>query len=68
MGSRAQGGAGGQSAALKGGGGAGGGGGYYGGGGGGGGSSYVEPSAIKSRVWPGWKDATGDGLIVIDWQ
>lgn len=38
------------------------------GGGGGGGSSYVEPSAIKSRIWSGWKGATGDGLIVIDWQ
>lgn len=38
------------------------------GGGGGGGSSYVEPSAIKFRFWGGWKNATGDGQIVISWQ
>jgi hypothetical protein len=37
------------------------------GGGGGGGSSYVEPSAIKSRVWTGWK-AAGDGLVVFSWD
>jgi hypothetical protein len=63
--------------------GGGGGGGYYGGGGGGGGgdafyhltqgggggggSSYVEPSAIKSRMWTGWK-AKGDGLVVFSWN
>jgi hypothetical protein len=37
------------------------------GGGGGGGSSYVEPSAIKSRMWTGWK-AKGDGLVVFSWN
>jgi hypothetical protein len=37
------------------------------GGGGGGGSSYVEPSAIKSRMWAGWK-STGDGLVVFSWN
>jgi len=37
------------------------------GGGGGGGSSYVEPSAIKSRTWTGWKKAPGDGLVVLSW-
>ncbi len=37
------------------------------GGGGGGGSSYVEPSAIKSRMWTGWK-SKGDGLIVFSWN
>ena len=37
------------------------------GGGGGGGSSYVEPGAIKSRMWTGWK-AKGDGLVVFRWQ
>jgi hypothetical protein len=63
--------------------GGGGGGGYYGGGGGGGGgdasyyltqgggggggSSYVEPSAIKSRMWTGWK-VKGDGLVVFSWN
>jgi hypothetical protein len=67
----------------KGGAGGGGGGGYFGGGGGGGGagtssgsgsgggggggSSYVEPSAIKFRFWGGWKNATGNGQIVISW-
>ncbi len=67
-----------------GGGGGGGGGGYYGGGGGGGGindysggvpgagggggSSYVEASAIKVRLWRGWKKANGDGLVVLSWQ
>ncbi len=66
-----------------GGGGGGGGGGYFGGGGGGGGgsdsfvgasgggggggSSYVEPSALTQHQWRGWKDATGDGVIVIRW-
>ncbi|HLY03727.1 MAG TPA: glycine-rich protein [Candidatus Cybelea sp.] len=60
-------------------GGAGGGGGYYGGGGGagapgkgnsgggGGGSSYVEPSAIKSMMWTGWRE-TGDGRVIISWS
>ncbi|MGA9946445.1 MAG: hypothetical protein WBE79_05975 [Candidatus Cybelea sp.] len=54
-----------------GGGGGGGGGGSYGslfyggsGGSGGGGSSYVEPSAVRVHSWQGWKNATGDGLIV----
>jgi len=63
--------------------GGGGGGGYYGGGGGGGGaggeidgsggggggggSSYVEPSALRSKMWRGWKNATGNGLIVLSW-
>ncbi len=37
------------------------------GGGGGGGSSYVEPSAIESRMWTGWK-AKGDGLVVFSWN
>lgn len=37
------------------------------GGGGGGGSSYVEPNAIKSRMWTGWK-STGDGLVVFSWK
>jgi hypothetical protein len=36
-------------------------------GGGGGGSSYVEPSAIKSRMWTGWK-SKGDGLVVFSWN
>jgi hypothetical protein len=38
-----------------------------GGGGGGGGSSYVEANAINSRMWPGWKHAKGDGLVIISW-
>lgn len=39
------------------------------GGGGGGGSSYVEPNAIKSRMWSGWKKGkTVDGLVVISWK
>jgi hypothetical protein len=52
-----------------GGGGAGGwgGGGGYPGGGGGGGSSYIEPKAIEFHTWPGWKNATGDGLVVFSW-
>jgi hypothetical protein len=37
------------------------------GGGGAGGSSYVEPSAIKSRMWTGW-NVKGDGLVVISWN
>ncbi len=66
-----------------GGGGGGGGGGYYGGGGGGsgcitsgggagggggGGSSYVERSATDVHMWQGWKNATGNGLVVFSWQ
>lgn len=68
------GGGGGAGAGYYGGGGGGGGGAsfasQYGspGGGGGGGSSYVEPNAIKSRMWRGWKTATGDGLVVISWR
>ena len=38
------------------------------GGGGGGGSSYVEPSAISFKMWSGWRNATGNGLVVISWQ
>lgn len=64
--------------------GGGGGGGYYGGGGGGGsasagnsyseggggggGSSYVEPSATKSRLRTGWKKAKGAGQVVFSWN
>lgn len=40
---------------------------YGQGGGGGGGSSFIEPSAIKSRMWTGWK-AKGDGLVVFSWN
>jgi hypothetical protein len=47
--------------------GGGGGGGYYGGGGGGGGSSYVEPGAITSRMWTGWR-TNGDGLVTFSWN
>jgi Glycine rich protein len=36
-------------------------------GGGGGGSSYVEPSAIKSRMWTGWK-RKGDGHVIFSWN
>jgi hypothetical protein len=36
-------------------------------GGGGGGSSYIEPSALKSRMWTGWK-WKGDGLVVFSWS
>lgn len=66
------GGGGGGGGGYFGGGGGGGGGGWPsqpqpGGGGGGGGSSYVEPTAIKFHTWSGWKNATGDGLIVISW-
>ncbi|HEX3456736.1 MAG TPA: hypothetical protein VHR97_02170 [Candidatus Baltobacteraceae bacterium] len=39
-----------------------------GGGGGGGGSSYVENTASNVHLWRGWKDATGDGLVVISWR
>ncbi|MGA2759546.1 MAG: hypothetical protein ABSF08_04380 [Candidatus Cybelea sp.] len=43
--------------------------GYYeaGGGGGGGGSSFVGKSATHARLWQGWKDAVGNGLVVISW-
>jgi hypothetical protein len=37
------------------------------GGGGGGGSSYVESSALRYRVWAGWKSATANGLVVFSW-
>jgi hypothetical protein len=37
------------------------------GGGGGGGSSFIEPSARNARGWQGWKDATGNGHVVISW-
>jgi hypothetical protein len=42
----------------------------YGSGGGGGGSSYVEPSAITSRMWTGWRGAMGtsDGQIIFSWK
>jgi len=36
--------------------------------GGGGGSSYVESTATKLRLWRGWKNAIGDGLVVFSWQ
>lgn len=41
----------------------------FGSGGGGGGSSYVEPSAITSRMWRGWRGAMGtsDGQIIFSW-
>jgi Glycine rich protein len=58
--------------------GSGGGGGFYGGGGGGGGfeeaggggggSGYVEPSATNVHMQRGWKNATGNGEIVLSWQ
>lgn len=67
------GGGGGGGGYFGGGGGGGGTGGYHGGsgtggGGGGGGSSYVEPSATDVSMWQGWKNATGNGLVVISWQ
>jgi len=37
-------------------------------GGGGGGSSYAEPSASGVHMWQGWKNSTGDGLVVFSWQ
>ena len=43
---------------------------YYGGvpgGGGGGGSSWAKSSVADFRTWSGWKDATGDGLVVFSW-
>jgi hypothetical protein len=36
-------------------------------GGGGGGSSYVEPSAITSRMWTGWR-SKGDGRVIFSWN
>jgi Glycine rich protein len=64
--------------------GGGGGGGYYGGGGGGGGaggnvdgsggggggggSSYVERNATRAKMYRGWKNATGDGLVLFSWK
>jgi hypothetical protein len=43
---------------------------YYdgGGGGGGGGSTYIERHAITVKAWQGWKNATGNGLVVFDWK
>jgi hypothetical protein len=38
------------------------------GGGGGGGSSFIEPSAIQFHQWQGWKNATGNGLVVFSWK
>jgi hypothetical protein len=70
-GQRISGGGGGGGGGYYGGGGGGGGGtgnsGYGGGGGGGGGSSYVKPNAKSAKIWSGWKNATGDGLVVISW-
>jgi hypothetical protein len=37
------------------------------GGGGGGGSSYIEPSAITSRMWTGWREK-GDGRVIFSWN
>ncbi len=37
------------------------------GGGGGGGSSYVEPRAITSRMWTGWRSG-GDGSVTFLWK
>lgn len=38
-------------------------------GGGGGGSSYVEPSAITSRMWTGWESTgKGDGQVIFSWK
>jgi hypothetical protein len=38
-------------------------------GGGGGGSSYVEPSAITSRMWTGWRaTGKGDGQVIFSWK
>jgi hypothetical protein len=38
------------------------------GGGGGGGSSYVESSATGVEMYQGWKDDTGNGLVVFSWS
>jgi hypothetical protein len=32
-----------------------------------GGSSYVEPAAITSRMWMGWR-SFGDGQIIFSWK
>lgn len=37
------------------------------GGGGGGGSSYIEPGVSRRRMWTGYKDARGNGLVIIRW-
>ncbi|MBV8198176.1 MAG: hypothetical protein JO263_08570, partial [Candidatus Eremiobacteraeota bacterium] len=37
------------------------------GGGGGGDSSFIEPKALSHREWRGWKNATGNGIVVIRW-
>lgn len=37
------------------------------GGGGGGGSSYVEPNAITSHIWTGWREG-GDGGVIFSWN
>jgi Glycine rich protein len=39
-----------------------------GGGGGGGGSSYVESSATNVKMWQGWRNATGNGAVILSWQ
>lgn len=60
---------GGDGTSLPSGGGGGGGGGPLGAAaGGGGGSGYAESTAIKSRMWRGWKTATGNGVVVFSWQ
>jgi hypothetical protein len=38
------------------------------GGGGGGGSSYVEPGAITSRMWMGWRGPNRNGQIIFSWK
>jgi hypothetical protein len=43
---------------------------FYGGdpsGGGGGGSSWAKSGVVDFRTWSGWKNATGDGLVVFSW-
>lgn len=41
----------------------------FGSGGGGGGSSYVEPSAITSHMWTGWRGVgNGDGQVIFSWK
>ncbi len=35
--------------------------------GGGGGASYVGKRATHAHVWQGWKNAIGNGLVVISW-
>ncbi|MGB6517772.1 MAG: hypothetical protein WBE79_04615 [Candidatus Cybelea sp.] len=37
------------------------------GGAGGGGSSWAKSSVADFRTWAGWKNATGDGLVVFSW-